>query len=152
VALSETNSETSETPHISAYAPQLRKSERKKHHYINDVGDPFQIATEPPKPAKPKLVSLGVEAGAFSSAANHDYVRGLGGDEIIDYNATDFTQVVTGCGAVFDTVGGDVAQRSFAVLKPGGRAAFIASGAQAPKPHRNDVTPQASGWTCSAAS
>ena len=36
-------------------------------------------------------------------------------------------------------VGGDVATRSFAVLKPGGRAAFIASGAQAPKPERSDV-------------
>ena len=36
-------------------------------------------------------------------------------------------------------LGGDVAQRSFAVLKPGGRAAFIASGAQAPKPTRGDV-------------
>jgi NADPH:quinone reductase-like Zn-dependent oxidoreductase len=41
---------------------------------------------------------------------------------------------------VFDTVGGDVAMRSFSVLKPGGRAAFIASGAQAPKPDRGDVT------------
>jgi NADPH:quinone reductase-like Zn-dependent oxidoreductase len=48
--------------------------------------------------------------------------------------------VVSGCDAVFDTVGGDVAQKSFAVLKPGGRAAFIASGAQAPKPDRDDVT------------
>src|SRR5262249_15193843 len=38
------------------------------------------------------------------------------------------------------TVGGDVATRSFAVLKPGGRAAFIASGGQAPKPERSDVT------------
>ena len=38
------------------------------------------------------------------------------------------------------TVGGDVAMRSFSVLKPGGRAAFIASGAQAPKPDRDDVT------------
>jgi len=46
---------------------------------------------------------------------------------------------VTNCDAVFDTVGGDVAQRSFAVLKPGGRAAFIASGAQAPKSPRQDV-------------
>jgi NADPH:quinone reductase-like Zn-dependent oxidoreductase len=36
-------------------------------------------------------------------------------------------------------VGGDVAERSFAVLKPGGRAAFIASGPQAPKPPRADV-------------
>ena len=51
----------------------------------------------------------------------------------------DFTKAVKDCDAVFDTVGGDVAQRSFAVLKPGGRAAFIASGAQAPKPDRSDV-------------
>jgi NADPH:quinone reductase-like Zn-dependent oxidoreductase len=82
---------------------------------------------------------IGARVITTASAANHDYVRGLGADEIIDYNTKDFTQVVTGCDAVFDTVGGDVAQKSFAVLKPGGRAAFIASGAQAPKPDRDDV-------------
>jgi NADPH:quinone reductase-like Zn-dependent oxidoreductase len=75
-----------------------------------------------------------------ASAAHHAYLRGLGADEIIDYNATDFTKAVANCDAVFDTVGGDVAERSFAVLKPGGRAAFIASGPQAPKPDRDDVT------------
>jgi NADPH:quinone reductase-like Zn-dependent oxidoreductase len=47
--------------------------------------------------------------------------------------------VVKDCDTVFDTVGGEVAQRSYAVLKPGGRAAFIASGPQAPKPDRSDV-------------
>jgi NADPH:quinone reductase-like Zn-dependent oxidoreductase len=83
---------------------------------------------------------IGARVITTASAANHDYVRGLGADEIIDYKAADFTQVVANCDAVFDTVGGDVAQRSFAVLKPGGRAAFIASGAQAPKPPRDDVT------------
>ena len=82
---------------------------------------------------------LGARVITTASAANHDYVRGLGADEIIDYNTVDFTRVVTNCDAVFDTVGGDVAQRSFAVLKPGGRAAFIASGAQAPKSPRQDV-------------
>ena len=30
--------------------------------------------------------------------------------------------------------------KSFAVLRPGGRAAFIASGPTAPKPERSDVT------------
>ncbi len=83
---------------------------------------------------------IGARVITTTSAANRDYVRDLGADEIIDYNAQDFTQVVSGCDAVFDTIGGDVAQKSFAVLKPGGRAAFIASGAQAPKPDRNDVT------------
>src|SRR6185437_4639406 len=82
---------------------------------------------------------LGARVITTASAANHDYLRQIGADEIIDYNAVDFAKTVKNCDAVFDTVGGDVAQRSFAVLKPGGRAAFIASGAQAPKPERSDV-------------
>lgn len=89
-------------------------------------------------------IQLAKHIGAYvvttASAANHDYIRSLGADEVIDYNARDFTQAVSGCDAVFDTVGGDVALRSFAVLKPGGRAAFVASGLQAPKPERGDVT------------
>jgi NADPH:quinone reductase-like Zn-dependent oxidoreductase len=83
---------------------------------------------------------IGARVITTTSAANMDYVRNLGADEVIDYNAQDFTRVISGCDAVFDTVGGDVAQKSFAVLRPGGRAAFIASGAQAPKPERGDVT------------
>lgn len=82
---------------------------------------------------------LGARVITTASRANHDYLRQIGADEIIDYNAVDFTRAVKNCDAVFETVGGDVAQRSFAVLKPGGRAAFIASGAQAPKPDRGDV-------------
>jgi NADPH:quinone reductase-like Zn-dependent oxidoreductase len=82
---------------------------------------------------------LGARVLTTASAANHDYLKGIGADEIVDYNAVDFTKVVKDCDAVFDTVGGDVAPRSFAVLKPGGRAAFIGSGAQAPKPERGDV-------------
>jgi NADPH:quinone reductase-like Zn-dependent oxidoreductase len=83
---------------------------------------------------------LGARVITTTSAANRDYVRGLGADEIIDYRAQDFTKVVSGCDAVFDTVGDDVAKKSFTVLKPGGRAAFIASGAEPPKPDRSDVT------------
>ena len=83
---------------------------------------------------------IGAHVITTTSTANLDYVRGLGADEVIDYSTTDFTRAVTNCDAVFDTVGGEVAQESFAVLKPGGRAAFIASGAQAPKPSRTDVT------------
>jgi NADPH:quinone reductase-like Zn-dependent oxidoreductase len=82
---------------------------------------------------------LGAQVITTASASNHDYVRGLGADQVIDYNDTDFTEAVSDCDAVFDTVGGDVAIRSFSVLKPGGRAAFIASGAEAPKPSRDDV-------------
>ncbi len=80
---------------------------------------------------------IGAHVITTTSAANRDYVRSLGADEIIDYNAQDFTKVVSGCDAVFDTVGGEVALRSFAVVRPGGRAAFI-SGA-APESPRDDV-------------
>jgi NADPH:quinone reductase-like Zn-dependent oxidoreductase len=83
---------------------------------------------------------LGARVISTTSAANVDYVKSLGADEVIDYSAQDFTKVVKNCDAVFETVGGDVAKRSFAVLKPGGRAAFIASGAQPPQPDRSDVT------------
>ena len=83
---------------------------------------------------------IGARVITTTSSANVGYVRALGADEIVDYNAQDFTRVVSGCDAVFDTVGDEVAHKSFAVLKPGGRAAFIASGWQAPKPDRNDVT------------
>jgi NADPH:quinone reductase-like Zn-dependent oxidoreductase len=82
---------------------------------------------------------LGARVITTASAANHDYLRDIGADEIIAYNAVDFAKVVKDCDAAFDTVGGDVAQRTFTVLKPGGRAAFVASGAQPPKPDRSDV-------------
>lgn len=83
---------------------------------------------------------IGARVITTASAANLDYLRGLGADQVIDYNAQDFTKVVSGCDAVFDTVGGDVAIRSFAVLRPGGRAAFIASGGKAPASPRADAT------------
>lgn len=82
---------------------------------------------------------IGAHVITTASAANHDYLRGLGADEIIDYQAQDFTKVVAACDAVLETVGGDVAQRSFVVLRPGGRAAFIGSGPKAPVSPRDDV-------------
>ena len=75
---------------------------------------------------------LGARVISTASAANHDYVRGLGADQLIDYRAQDFTQLVAGCDAVFDTVGGDVTERSFAVLRPGGRIASVAAGPRPP--------------------
>ena len=83
---------------------------------------------------------IGARVITTASAANHDYVKSLGADQVIDYNKQDFAEVVSGCDALFDTVGGEVAKKAFAVLRPGGRAAFIASGNTAPTPPRSDVT------------
>src|SRR5438270_489063 len=69
---------------------------------------------------------IGARVITTASAANHDYVRKLGADEVIDYRSQDFSKAVKNVDAVFDTVGGDVTTRSFAVLKSGGRLASIA--------------------------
>ncbi len=88
-------------------------------------------------------IQLAKHLGAFvittASAANHDYVKALGADQVIDYAKQDFTKVLKNVDAVFETVGGDVASRSFEVIRPGGRAAFIGSGPNAPASPRADV-------------
>jgi NADPH:quinone reductase-like Zn-dependent oxidoreductase len=82
---------------------------------------------------------IGARVITTTSAGNIDYVRSLGADQVIDYGKEDFTRIGQVCDVVFETVGGEVAAKSYAVLKPGGRAAFIASGAKAPPTSRNDV-------------
>jgi NADPH:quinone reductase-like Zn-dependent oxidoreductase len=83
---------------------------------------------------------FGARVITTASTANHDYVRSLGANEVIDYRNQDFGKLVSGCDAVFDTVGGEVTARSFAVLRPGGRLASVAAGAGAPASPRPDVT------------
>jgi NADPH:quinone reductase-like Zn-dependent oxidoreductase len=82
---------------------------------------------------------LGARVITTASAANHAYVRALGADEVIDYRTQDFTKLVSNCDAVFDTVGGEVTMRSFAVLRPGGRLATVGAGGAAPAAPRPDV-------------
>ncbi len=82
---------------------------------------------------------LGATVITTASAANHDYVRRLGADRVIDYNQEDFSKVVSNCDVVFDTVGGDVQVRSYAVLKPDGRLVWIAPAPAGFEPSRRDV-------------
>jgi len=82
---------------------------------------------------------LGARVITTASAKNHDYVKKLGADQVIDYRTQDFTRIVSGVDAVFDTVGGDVTEKSFAVLRPGGRLASVAVGGSAPPSPRADV-------------
>jgi NADPH:quinone reductase-like Zn-dependent oxidoreductase len=71
----------------------------------------------------------GARVTATASTANLDFVRRLGADEVIDYRAQRFDDVVGGMGGVdvvFDTVGGQTLDRSWGVLKPGGRLVTVA--------------------------
>jgi NADPH:quinone reductase-like Zn-dependent oxidoreductase len=82
---------------------------------------------------------IGATVITTASARNHDYVRKLGADQVIDYNKEDFTKLGPVCDVVFDTVGGGVRAGCYTVLKPGGRLVWIApapAGYQAP---RSDV-------------
>src|SRR5712671_3003255 len=82
---------------------------------------------------------IGATVVTTASARNHDYVRSLGADRILDYQKEDFTKVVSGCDVVFDTVGGEVQVRSYEVLKPGGRLVWIAPAPAGFQPPRADV-------------
>jgi NADPH:quinone reductase-like Zn-dependent oxidoreductase len=83
---------------------------------------------------------LGATVVTTTSAANVDYVRSLGADRVIDYNAEDFTKIVCNCDVVFDTVGGEVQARSYSVLKPGGRLVWVAPAPDGFRQPRSDVS------------
>ncbi|MFI6881228.1 NADP-dependent oxidoreductase [Streptomyces sp. NPDC050400] len=53
-------------------------------------------------------------------ADHHDFLRGLGVDEPVDYTTTDFARTVRDVDVAFDLVGGDYGPRSLATLRPGG--------------------------------
>ncbi|MBA1275420.1 NADP-dependent oxidoreductase [Stutzerimonas azotifigens] len=57
---------------------------------------------------------------ATASARNHDYLKSLGADQMIDYTQTPFETAVDAVDVVLDLVGGDTQARSWAVLKAGG--------------------------------
>ncbi|UBU16460.1 NADP-dependent oxidoreductase [Nonomuraea gerenzanensis] len=73
-------------------------------------------------------VQLAKLRGAYvigtARAAKHEFVRGLGADEVIDYTAVDFASAVSEVDVVVDIVGGDYPARSLPLIRPGG--AFIA--------------------------
>jgi NADPH:quinone reductase-like Zn-dependent oxidoreductase len=82
---------------------------------------------------------IGAKVITTASAGNHDYVRSLGADLVIDYNKEDFTSIGSVCDVVFDTVGGDVRAGCYKVLKPGGRLVWIAPAREGFKIPRDDV-------------
>ena len=69
-------------------------------------------------------VQLAKWKGAYvigtASQANLDYVRSLGADEVIDYRAQRFEEIVRDVDVVLDTLGGATLDKSFQVLKKGG--------------------------------
>ena len=67
----------------------------------------------------------GARVIATASARNHEYVKELGADEVIDYNTENFWEKVKDVDVVLDSVGGQTQERSWEVLKRGGRLVSI---------------------------
>lgn len=82
----------------------------------------------------------GAHVIATASAGNHDFVRALGADEIVDYRARPFEEQVSGVDAVLDTVGGDTTARSVGVVRPGGHLVTIAAQAPAEAAAQRGIT------------
>ncbi|MER7010067.1 NADP-dependent oxidoreductase [Saccharopolyspora sp. NPDC000359] len=55
-----------------------------------------------------------------ASAGKHEFLRGLGADELVDYREVDFAEAVSDVDVVLDTIAGDYRSRSLRTLKPGG--------------------------------
>jgi hypothetical protein len=82
----------------------------------------------------------GAHVIATASAANLDFVRKLGAEQVMDYRTTRFEEIARDIDVVFDTVGGETLERSWGVLKPDGRLVTIAAGgAQADKQRVRDA-------------
>lgn len=69
----------------------------------------------------------GAHVIATASAASKAFLQALGADAVIDYRSTRFESAVSNIDVVFDAVGGETLERSWSVLKPGGRLVTIAS-------------------------
>jgi NADPH:quinone reductase-like Zn-dependent oxidoreductase len=74
-------------------------------------------------------IQLAKQAGATvyttSSSKNIDFLKSLGADEVIDYMQEDFSKL-NGLDLIFDTMGGDVLEKSWSTLKKGGNLVSIA--------------------------
>src|SRR5262245_22280278 len=55
-----------------------------------------------------------------ASAPKHEFVKGLGADEVIDYRETDFAEAVRDVDIVLDAIGGEYGPRSLRTLRRGG--------------------------------
>jgi len=62
----------------------------------------------------------GAHVTGTASTGNIEFARSLGAENVIDYSAVRFETVVHDMDVVIDTVGGELVERSFQVLRPGG--------------------------------
>ena len=89
-------------------------------------------------------VQLAKRAGAHvvttASGSNKDFLLAMGVDEFIDYKKEDFQRVVDGVDVVVDLIGGEVLERSYKVLRQGGRLVSVAEKPDQEKAKKMGIT------------
>ncbi|SEH47384.1 NADPH:quinone reductase [Halobacillus karajensis] len=74
-------------------------------------------------------IQIAKQKGAYvattASGKNKEWVENLGVDRFINYKEEDFTEVLSDYDIVLDTLGGEIQEKSFKVLKEGGRLPSI---------------------------
>jgi NADPH:quinone reductase-like Zn-dependent oxidoreductase len=71
----------------------------------------------------------GARVVATASPSNHEFLRRMGADEVVDYH-TDWVDAVRGVDAAFDCVGGATWSGCVAAVRDGGRAVTTAGGSE----------------------
>ena len=84
--------------------------------------------------------AAGVYVTALCSTRNIDLVRDLGADDVVDYTARRFEDVVHDMDVVFDTVGTETFKRAFATLRRGGAMVTIVAFPEGDEAARHGVT------------
>jgi len=81
----------------------------------------------------------GAWVAATCSAANREFVEGLGADLVIDYASQDLSAAVADLDVVLNCIGGETALESYKVLKRGGQLLIVLRGDQVELGARGDM-------------
>lgn len=68
---------------------------------------------------------MGATVATTASFAGACLVKSLGADEIINYKTEKFDEILKNYDAVFDTLGGEILEKSFEVIKRGGKIVSV---------------------------
>ncbi|MFJ7729810.1 NADP-dependent oxidoreductase [Neobacillus sp. NPDC097160] len=68
---------------------------------------------------------MGATVATTASEAGGNLVKSLGADEIINYKTDKFEEILKNYDAVFDTLGGEILEKSFEVIKSGGKIVSV---------------------------
>lgn len=68
---------------------------------------------------------MGAYVATTTSQKNAELVKSLGADLVIDYKTEQFEELLSNYDYVFDTQGGEILEKAFNIIKPGGKVVSI---------------------------